>query len=744
MAGTIILVIALVSGLVAVWSYYQSASGTQNLLSLGRKGLYVSAAAIIAAAALLLGNILRHDFSFAYVWNYSDRKLPLQFLISTFYAGQEGSFLFWAFCSSILSFFVLHYTRTRKLEAHVLAIFLATQSFLVLILLFKSPFTMIWDAFPGQILPGQIPADGKGLNPLLQNFWMVVHPPVLFIGFAVTAVPFSFAVAALWRKDFTSWVTSAFPWALFSGLILGVGIMLGAYWAYGVLGWGGYWGWDPVENSSLIPWLVLMALVHTMVIQKRTGNFVRMNFVLAILSFFFVIYSTFLTRSGVLGDSSVHSFTDPGAAVYGLLIVFLVAVALLGFGMMYFRRHELRIHAAPLKYPSRGFVVSLGSFALLALSAVVLFGTSLPIFSKTTVESSFYDTMSLPIAAAIALLIGWSLLLRWENEDGSALFKRSLKWIIASLIVASAMAYFGVRDIVMLFFGFSSAFAFFVNIEIAYLTAKGDPRLMGGKIAHIGLALFFLGVLASGKYGEKQHLALSLNMPQQAFGYTLTYKGSRPVVGKKFAFDIEMEKGATRFQLSPVMFETGDQGTMRRPDIKSFLTSDIYISPVSLDRSENTDEHGGEMVSIKKGETVSLGNVKATFVKFDMGSHGMDAMTSGGGMAVGSVLELTSAQGKETVTPVAVYTQQSAPTFKPAASKLLGANIQLVSMNIDMGSKQSIVTLEVVRPNMLPAAAGEVLEIEASMKPLISLVWSGTILLFIGLLVSMLHRKHEA
>ncbi len=258
-------------------------------------------------------------------------------------------------------------------------------------------------------------------------------------------------------------------------------------------------GLGPVENSSLIPWLVLMALVHTMVIQKRTGNFVRMNFVLAILSFLFVVYSTFLTRSGVLGDSSVHSFTDPGSAVYGLLIAFLAVFAFLAFGMMFLRRHELKQHVASLKYPSRGFVVGLGSFALLALSAVVLFGTSLPIFSKTNVESSFYDTMNLPIAAAIALLIGWSLLLRWENEDGSTLFKHSLKWVIASCIITGAMAYFGFDDVMMLLFGFASAFALFVNVEIAYLTARGDPRLMGGKIAHIGLALFFFGVLASGK-----------------------------------------------------------------------------------------------------------------------------------------------------------------------------------------------------------------------------------------------------
>ncbi len=742
MAGSIILVIAFVSGVISVGAYYLAAVGQRHYMSLGRKALFVSGGSIIAASAFLLWNILRHDFSFAYVWNYSDRRLPLHFLISTFYAGQEGSFLFWAFCSSILSFFVLRYTRTRDLEAHVLSVFLATQTFLILLLLFKSPFRMIWDAFPGQIAPGQVPSDGKGLNPLLQNFWMVIHPPVLFIGFATTAVPFSFAVAALWRKEFIAWLNSAFPWVLFSGLILGLGIMLGAYWAYGVLGWGGYWGWDPVENSSLIPWLVLMALVHTMLVQKRTGNFVRMNFVLAILSFLFVIYSTFLTRSGVLGDSSVHSFTDPGTAVYGLLIAFLAIFTILGFGMIVVRWRDLNTGSVPLKYFSRGFFVSLGSFALLASSAVVLFGTSLPLFSKTNVEGSFYDAMNLPIAVAIGLLIGYSLLLRWENEEGAETFKRSLKWLAASLVVTVAMGYLGVHEILMLLFGFASSFAFFVNVESAYRTAKGDPRLMGGKIAHIGLALFFLGVLASGRYGQKQHLALQLNTPQQAFGYTLTYTGERPVEGNRFAFDVDVSKGGSKFTLSPIMFSAGEQGVMRNPDIKSFMTRDLYLSPVSMDRTENPVGRG-ESVTIKKGETVSLGEVKATFVKFDMGNHGVAAMTAGQGMEVGSVLELSSPAGKETVTPVAVYSQQSAPTYRPATSKLLGANVTLVNMNIDMGSKQSTVTLELIRPGD-PTTKSEVLQVEASVKPFMNLVWSGTILLFVGLIISMLRRKEEA
>jgi len=743
MAGTAVLIVALASGLVAVWSYYQTASGVHDRLKLGRNALYLSGGSVIAACALLMSSILLHDFSFAYVWSYSDRSLPLYYLVSTFYAGQEGSFLFWSFCSAIMSFFLLNYTKSRKLEAHVLAVFVSIQTFLVLLLLFKSPFRTVWDSFPGQMQAGQVPLDGKGLNPLLQNFWMVIHPPVLFIGFAVTAVPFSFAVAALWRKDFTEWLSSAFPWVLFAGMILGLGIMLGAYWAYGVLGWGGYWGWDPVENSSLVPWLVLMALVHTMLIQKRTGNLVRTNFVLAILAFLLVVYSTFLTRSGVLGDSSVHSFSDPGAAVYSLLLAFLGVFAIVGFGVFFSRWRGLRLNPAPLKYRSRGFVASLGSFALLASSAVVLFGTSLPLFSKTNVEGSFYDTMNLPIAVAISLLIGYSLLLRWENEEGSHAFRRSLKWIAASLVVAAVMFKLGANDIMMLLFGFASSFALFVNIEMAYVTAKGDPRWMGGKIAHIGLALFFLGVLASGKYGHKQQVALTLNSPQQVFGYNLTYTGNRPVGGKKFAFDVDAERDGAKFRLSPVMSDMGEQGLMRNPDIKSFITRDLYLSPVSLEQSGGSNGEAGERVSIKRGETVDIQGVQTKFVEFDMGKHGMEAMTGGGGVQVGSVLALSSSQGKETVTPVAVYDQQGGTTYQPAESKLLGAKIQLVSMNVQMGSDQSTVTLEVLRPNS-QSSPREVLMVEASIKPFMNLVWSGAILLFLGLIISMLRRKQEA
>ncbi len=744
MIGTIFLIIAFIGGVAAVAAYYRAATGRTNLLSLARIGMYLSAVGIIAASATLLYAILQHDFSNAYVWGYSSKSLPLHFLVSTFYAGQEGSFMFWVLCSAILSFFLLRYTRGRNLEAHVMAIFLATQSFLLLLLLTKSPFRSIWDVYAGQIAPGNIPQDGRGLNPLLQNFWMVIHPPILFIGFAASAVPFSFAVAALWRKEFTTWLKSASPWILFSGLVLGLGIMLGAYWAYGVLGWGGYWGWDPVENSSLIPWIVLMALLHTAIVQKKTGQLVRTNFFLAIAAFVLVLYSTFLTRSGVLGDASVHSFTDPGAVVYTLLLAFIVVFAVVGFGMMISRRKELKLQASPMGLLTREVALTLGAAALVLIAIVVLFGTSLPIFSKATVDGAFYDTVTLPLAFAIALLIGYSLKVKWESEDGKEILKRSAASLIGAVLVAAVMMYFGLHEVMVILFVFASAFTLFVNVELAYTIAKTDPRWLGGKIAHIGLALFFLGIITSAKYGTKEQVGLELNSPKSVGSYTMTYLGNHRIEGDKYAFDVNVKRGTENFTLSPVMFQTQEQGIMRNPDIRSTFTGDLYVSPISIDESVAGGSHAGEMLTLKKGETISVGDVKAKFVKFQMGQHGMDAMMGGaGGMSVGSVLELNNGHASETIVPTAVYAKDSAPQYNAAESKLLGANVRLVSMNVDMGSKESTVTLEVLRPGAVPQQS-EILNLEVNTKPFMNLLWSGSVLLFIGFIVSMIQRRKEA
>jgi cytochrome c-type biogenesis protein CcmF len=736
--GTFAIYLSLFAGLLSILGYLQAANGNKKKLSIGRIGLYVSAFGIFLASAVLMANILQHNFENAYVWSYSSRDLSTALLMSTFWAGQEGSFLFWTFCSALLSLFLLSYTRKRKLEAHVLPIFLAIQSFLVILLIAKSPFKSIYAQFPGELTPGQLPNDGRGLNPLLQNFWMVIHPPILFIGFAASAVPFSFAIAALWRKDYTSWLTNTFPWVLFSGLSLGAGLMLGAYWAYGVLGWGGYWGWDPVENSSLIPWLLSMALLHTMLAQARTGNLVRTNFIFAILQFVLVVYSTFLTRSGILGDSSVHSFTDPGTIVYGLLLVFLFGFILLGFGFLFVRRAELKAIAKPMHWMTREFALSLGSFVLLASATIVFFGTSLPIVSTTQVDPSFYNKMHIPIAILMTLLIGYSLLVRWDFEDGKDLIRKAWKTFLASLLVTIVIAYFSSWEISYVLFIFASSFAFFVNIEQIYLIIRGDIRMMGGKIAHIGMAVFLIGAIVSGLFNQKQTAMLELGTAQNVLGYSVTYTGKNIVGKNKTAYSVSVQKDGIAVVLLPTMIKSENEGLMRNPDIESFLTHDFYISPSGIEE-QKIDQEGN--ITLLKEESVTIGSAAVKFAAFDMGGH--NTQEANGGMKIGVKLELVSGDEKETVIPYVVYEGQQ-PKYFGAQSKLLGGEIELVAMSIGgMGDGKPAIQIRLKKAGgeMPPLTNKEVLIVEASVKPFISLVWVGTALVMIGFFISILRRK---
>ncbi len=736
--GTFGIYLSLFAGLLSILGYLQAANGNKKKLSIGRIGLYISALGIFLASVVLMTNIFEHNFENAYVWSYSSRDLSTALLFSTFWAGQEGSFLFWTFCSALLSIFLLSYTRKRKLETHVLPVFLAVQTFLVILLIAKSPFKSIYAQFPGELSAGQLPTDGRGLNPLLQNFWMVIHPPILFIGFAAAAVPFSFAISALWRKEYSSWITNAFPWVLFSGLSLGAGLMLGAYWAYGVLGWGGYWGWDPVENSSLIPWVISMALLHTMLAQSRTGNLVRTNFIFAILQFVLVIYSTFLTRSGILGESSVHSFTNPGTIVYSLLLAFVIGSVALGVGFLFVRRAELKAIAKPMHWMTREFALSLGSFVMLASATIVFFGTSLPIVSSTQVDPSFYNKMHVPIAVLMMLLIGYSLLVRWDVEDGKGLIEKAWKSLTASLIGTIAIAYFSTWEISYMLFIFASLFTLVVNLEQIYLIIRGDIRMMGGKFAHIGMALFLIGAIVSGLFSKKETAMLELGTAQNVLGYSVTYTGKNIIGKNKTAYSVTVQKDGKAAILLPTMIESDNQGLMRNPDIESFFTHDFYISPSGIEE-QKVDQQGN--ITLLKEESVKIGSARITFSAFDMGGHNPNNMS--GGTKIGVKLEIVSGYEKETVIPYVVNDGQQQKYFG-AQSKLLGGEIELIAMSIGgMGEGKSAIQIRLKKEGkeLPPMKSKEVLVVEASVKPFINLVWVGTALVMIGFFISILRRK---
>lgn len=807
MAGSIILTFAFVASVAAVLFYFRSigdkssgenaAGGNSQNLLFARYSYYVASALVLLASALLLSAILNHNYQYKYVYEYSGSGLSLGLLMSTFYAGQEGSFLLWALFSSLTGLVLMRYLKKGRgeLESSVMAVYSIVITFLLAIVspMLKNPFEWIWAAEPfipvkdinpqflslpfltgfmftdnntgehfvkitsalnshlasSGLTLNQFIMQGRGLNPLLQNFWMQIHPPMLFVGFALAAVPFSFAVSALIRNEYSSWVTRSFPWLIAGNMVLGGAIMLGGYWAYGVLGWGGYWGWDPVENSSLVPWLIGAGLLHTMVVQRkgikagRQGDFLRTNLVLSMAVFITVLYSTFLTRSGILGDASVHSFTDPGHSVYIFLIVFIMTFLLLGAGYLVYRRKSLapEAKAGQRQIISRESGLFFGAAVLVAVSAIVIAGTSAPIFGKA-VEVSFYENMSLPLGILIGLLNGLSLLLKWQQSaTAGELIKRSVPAAVTAVVLSALVILIsGTQGIMLMLLIWSASFAALLNIEIAYRVMRTNPERLGAYVAHIGVAVFLLGVGATSGLGVKRSADLIKDKPQEMLGYTFTFKGYEQA-GEKYVFNVEIRDKNSQRVASPVMYYSKyNGGLMREPDIVSGLLSDLYISPLGYDDgSASASDQGGRQVTLKKGKTVDVDGRKLTFTGFEFSKDAMSTMMSGGNFEIGAQI-LVEFQGNSITMVPKMKNQNGERIFEPVTDE--SVNMTLALQNLD-ASGSVAVQIAGINGGAIKTSPSEVLSVETSIKPLIILVWAGVVIAIAGYVISMLRRRRE-
>ena len=744
MVGMIIIGLGLLSSVVSSVFYFRAASGDTKAVVLARRSFWVSTASAAGSFFFLLFLILGHRFEFSYVWNFSSRELPGYLLVSAMWAGQEGSFLLWCFFTAMMGIVLLAYARRRKIEFEAMSVFAGVQIFLFALLVVKSPFTLLSNSLAGQPGPGVVPNDGKGLNPLLQNIWMVIHPPFLFLGFASMSIPFVLATASLWKRAFDRWVELSIPWVLFSCLALGMGLILGGYWAYGVLGWGGWWGWDPVENSSLIPWLASVILLHTLIIQKKINQLARTNFGLAIGSFALVVYSSFLTRSGVLGSASVHSFVDPGAAAYVLLLVWLAGVIVTGLLLLKLRWREL---PAPPRDPgllNRESFMGLGALVMALCAVVILIGTSLPLFSASSMEPAFYNDSNGPLSVVLLVLLGVSLLLGWK-ENPRVQFLRSI-WLpfVGCLVAAELCYYFGVRDFLSLLIDASAAFVLIINVIRLFRMTRETLRLVGGTIAHLGVACLFFGIVQSGHYGTKQTATLVEGQSQDVQGYQMTLLESRQGNEGKEVYRIQIQKQSNAFILEPSIAPdaTGEK-TLRTPAFASFLSHDVYLEPVSYERSLASEAH--DMLRLEKGVPAKIGEMTVEFVRFDMPAHGanMDAGTNG--LRVGAVLEVTRGGKAEQVVPAAIYTPGKSPESPTARLQDGMAEFKLLGMNIDMKSGKSTIDLLVMGlgSGTNQVAHGGNLVVEASIKPFIAFVWLGSALTLLGLTVALVSKNRR-
>jgi len=676
--------------------------------------LSLATAGTCGAVALLLAGLLRPDFSLEYVHGHVSLDLPVAYKVAALWAGQEGTLLLWMLLLQLCAHGLLG-GAPEALERRRLAASLVTAlaAMMCALLIVRSPFALV-DMTHG------VPEDGQGLNPLLRNPWMIIHPPVLFVGYAMLAVPCAMALAAFARREPEAWIDESRGWLLGAWAALGAGMMLGGYWAYVTLGWGGFWAWDPVENSSLVPWLYATALLHGARVQKKTGAFAIANYVIAATGLLTVLYGSYLTRSGVLGDFSVHSFESLGAD-YNAAWIALMAVPLLTVvAMLLARRKAVKTMALPEDSGTMATAVWL----LLGMATMVLIGMSAPLITKLlgeaqAVQPGFYNrTQSVLFIIAAGLLY---MILRPEKLWQQVLVAVAAGLAAMMVVKTIQPTYVGaVRAGLILLGGGCGAMTAISLIKLLpSLRLRAWPAV-GAAIAHGGAAVMVLGAVLSGPGERSQVVALQVGQPQasEVAAAEVELANSEQTPDDKLLLDLRVGETTHRAQ----MYQT-EMGLMRHPAVFHELTGDTYLEPEEL-----SEGHAhGEEVQLAKQATEEVAGLKITFEAFEMGSHGSE-----GSMSVGAKLQVDDGTGPQTVTPQFVVGQDgndSPPVL------VAGKTIRLTRILAGEGA----VVVSVLGPEM--AMAQPQLTVRITRKPWIWLVWLGSIAIVGGGLVAMAGRR---
>ena len=594
----------------AVWAMVAAVLGAwkrrPELVASARNALLVTAGLSTLSAVLLLILLFTHEFEVRYVYEHVATYLKPAYVLAAFWAGLEGSQLLWLWMLAVFTGMVVWRKPTwdRELRPWAMAGLAFTQAFFA--------FLLIMLTNPYELLPS-VPVEGISLNPLLQNFWMIIHPPIIFAAYALWTIPAAYAFAALitGRLD-AGWLRGTRRWTLAAWSSLGIGILVGAWWAYLELGWGGYWGWDPVENSSLIPFLVGTAYVHSAIIQERRDMFRAWNVFLATLTFVLTIFATFVTRSGLI--QSVHAFAESPIGYYYLGYMLLVLAATIG--LMLARRRELQGEGQLGDLLSREFVFLITNLLFLGSAAAVLLGTLWPTFTEAVrgVASSLgpenYNRFMGPLGLILVLLIGICPLIDWRKISTQQLMRSLRIQVVVAIITAVLLIVFGVRE---LWAVVSFAVAAFVittillqlaqgivarmrtaNENVLKATAKAvanNRRRYGGQIIHFSILLIVIGITGSQAYQSEVQVALATGETVDVSGYTLAYED--------FTFQQVEEDGNKALNEAVLDVYRGDrkvatirpqrnlhsnvQGAVTEVALRSNLKEDLYVVLASLE-----------------------------------------------------------------------------------------------------------------------------------------------------------------
>lgn len=616
--GYIALVLAL---MVSLYGIVVSVLGARNnrleLIASGRNSVYVVSGLVLIAALFMWRALLTNEFQVQFVATHSERALPTLYKISALWGGQAGSLLFWSLLASVMAVSATWFFRKEQasLKPWVNAILLLYIGFFMTLLLFaENPFGRLWQDRTGQILTAVfqpagatalIPSDGQGLNPQLQNYWMIVHPVALYLGFVGMTVPFAFAVAALITGQLgNTWIRLIRKWALAPWAFLTLGILLGSQWAYIELGWGGYWAWDPVENASFLPWLTATAFIHSIMIQERRGMLKVWNMVLIGLTWELTLIGTFLTRSGVV--QSVHSFAL--SAVGPMFAAFIIVTSLAFIGLLAWRLPQLKSENSLDAVLSRETSFLTQNVVFVLIMAATFLGTIFPTISelitgdKISLNAPYFMRVNGPIFVALLTLMGIAPLLAWRRSGPETLRRNFTLPIIAGLATVPALFVVGNRStagfigIPILVFVFIGIVQEYVRGVRARMQSTHEPLLQalinlirrngrryGGYLVHIGVLLIALGIIGNEFYQSEGEANLRPGETITVANYTLTYSQLDAARGPNFTeFTSPMaisRNGSDLGIITPkkLIYNKNQEQPMSEVGLRPGLMEDVYV-----------------------------------------------------------------------------------------------------------------------------------------------------------------------
>ena len=709
--GNIILGTAFLLSLASVFFLVRNFYKKENSLIIGQRVFYITGLLIIFAVLILFNAIMNNEFQYAYVLNNSSKFLPVAYKIAAMWAGNEGSFLTWLFILNICG--IIAVRKTEEFTPVLLATVVLVQAFILLILLVKSPFAYVWNSMPDDFKPGVIPGDGTGMNSILMNPWMIAHPLVLFLGYASSTIPFGFAIAALIKGEYESWIKKSYPWLVFSILTLGAGIFMGGYWAYKVLGWGGYWGWDPVENSSLIPWLVSVALLHGFMLQTRKGLLKRTNIIMALAYFILVFFSTFLTRSGVLSDFSVHSFGKSSVLYYLLAgIIFFLVVSIFLFAKRYKQIVSKKFSTDIFTFEG---MTAYGIIVLLLFSFIILAGTTMPIVTgffnnPANVTEKFYNNISIPFGI---MILSFIILAVFTVRKYS-----KIEIIIAVLLSIAAGVLFNLystkNPAAVLF----SILSFFILIMVCIdLKKNRQGIILSSGVAHLGVAIFVLGVISSNfhSWSEQKHIALGETI--QTGSKSITLKGFKEEEKSHILLSIS-EKGITKDVQMAYFIDPKTNHLYREPFIITGIAGDFYITP----QQYNFASISYSSALLQVNEEKNISGYKVKFYGFISDKMGSEDMTIRADLSI---------DGKRYFPGLKV--NKSGETEK-LDLKITGTGKTISIDSLNAREKTVSVFITPGKDAIIPPDS---VILEISYKRFVWIVWLGTVLVAAGLMLSM-------